>query len=70
MEEQKQEPTTLERLKKVVVTWNVSRRAMRTEHAMLEVAGIVAEAETREQRLKTIAEDARRDRELAERMLS
>ena len=66
MEEQKQEPTTLEQIQDVWQRW-IDDPRFEAEDGMEMVSDILVEDERREQRLKTIAEIARRDRELAER---
>ena len=60
-EEQVMSPTTLERIRETWKRWDVSCNVLIWD-AMTEIGEILAEDEVREQRLKTISDDARRDR--------
>lgn len=55
-------PTTLERIRKIVEAWK--REDVATRAAMDTIDGILIDQDAQEQRLKTISEDARRDREV------
>lgn len=69
MKQKQDEPGTVAKVMAVCEQWRVSDHRLRSTYAMAKINGILIAAEVKERRLKTIAEDARRDRELAERML-
>ncbi len=64
MEEDKQ-PGTIGKIRKIVEEWQAER--MGSRYAMREIDVVLAAAELREERLKTISEYAKRDRKLRDR---
>jgi hypothetical protein len=58
----KHEPGTMERIKDVLAQWQDHQ--LGSAIAMTKISGILKEDDERERRLQTIAEDAKREREL------
>jgi hypothetical protein len=63
----KQPPGTMERIKDVLAQWQDHK--LGSAIAMAKISGILKEDDEREHRLQTIAADAKRERELRDRIL-
>ena len=69
MEQKQDEAGTTEKIGKIWQRWAESNtRRFDAKYAMGRIGAVLAEAAKREHRLRTISEDARRDRELTSRM--
>jgi hypothetical protein len=66
-ENMKQKPGTMERIKDVLAQWQDHQ--LGSAIAMTKISSILKEDDERERRLQTIAEDAKRARELRDRIL-
>lgn len=66
MEQKQDEPGTIEQIRAIWKDWQINPDKLQASQAMVKIGEILEEAAAREQRLKTILEDAKRDQVLKE----